>query len=98
MEKNWRNQFPIVTCDFFVIYNEGAIASKIEICEIRFPAFSFASDTPLTMRALLEGVLHLNAKHEIIFPVLRFMLLSVVVRIVLQIRYTRNEINFPFIL
>ena len=37
MEKNWRNQFPIVTCDFFVIYNEGAIASKIGICEIGFP-------------------------------------------------------------
>lgn len=55
-------------------------------------------DITLIVRALSKGVLHLNAKHEIGFPVLRFMLLSVVVRIVLQIRYTRNEINFPFIL
>lgn len=50
------------------------------------------------MRALLKGILHLNAKYEISFPVLQFMLLSVVVRIVLQIRCTKNEINFPFIL
>lgn len=50
------------------------------------------------MRALLEGILHLNAKYEISFPVLQFMPLSVVVRIVLQIRCTKNEINFLFIL
>lgn len=50
------------------------------------------------MRALLKGILHLNAKYEISFPVLQFMLLSVVMRIVLQIRCTKNEINFLFIL
>lgn len=50
------------------------------------------------MRALVKGMLRLNAKHEISFPVLWFMLLSVVVRIVLQICHTRNEISFPFIL
>ena len=55
-------------------------------------------DIALITRALSKGVLHLNAKHEISFPVLQFMLLSVVVRIVLQIRCTKNEINFLFIL